>query len=70
MSNSLDEDYLAKLGHFGTELKNKSNMLNEIFIHQRSSSQLSFETVDLINFLQAKKVNVGFCEKSLNEIKF
>lgn len=63
LAQFLDEEYLTKLGLLGTELKNKNNMLNEVFIHQRKSLSLSFEMVDLINFLKRNKLNIGFYEE-------
>lgn len=63
ISQFLDDENISKLGLLGTELKKKGQLLNEVFLHQHKSSALSFELIDLINFLKRRKLNIELCDK-------
>ena len=69
ISQFVTEETDPKLGSLGILLNKKCISLNEIFVHQHKSTNISFDLVELINLLKNKNLNVDLYLQLMKLIK-
>lgn len=66
ISQFMDDEAVVKIGSLGAALNKKCISLNEIFLHQQRSSNLSFDLVELINSLKSRNLNEQLTARLIN----